>query len=68
MRIYLIQLMLLLLSTSLFAQVQDEVTPPEHIKSIIFKGPTEDQFPILQIGESLYLEFDDLSASEQDYY
>lgn len=68
MRIYLIQLMLLLLSTSLFAQVQDEVTPPEHIKSIIFKGSTEDQFPILQIGESLYLEFDDLSASEQDYY
>jgi hypothetical protein len=45
-----------------------EVTPPEHIKSIIFVGPSEDQFPILRLGESLRLEFDDLSASEQDYY
>lgn len=63
---------LLLLSVffaaSVFAQVQEEVGPPNHIKSIIFRGPTEDQFPIVQIGEPFYLEFDDLTASEQDYY
>ena len=50
------------------AQVQLEVNPPENIKTVIFKGPTEDQFPIIQLGETVYLEFDDLSASEQDYY
>lgn len=50
------------------AQVQREVDPPEHIKSILFKGPTEDQFPVVQLGEPVSLEFDDLSASEQDYY
>jgi hypothetical protein len=51
-----------------FAQVQEEVPEPEHIKSITFKGPTEDQFPIVQLGDPIRLEFDDLSASEQDYY
>ncbi|MDG1570814.1 DUF5103 domain-containing protein [Robiginitalea sp. M366] len=50
------------------AQVQTEVPDPPHIKSVVFKGPTEDQFPIVQLGEPVTLEFDDLSASEQDYY
>lgn len=50
------------------AQVQYEVNPPENIKTIIFKGPTEDQFPIITLGESFTLTFDDLYASEQDYY
>ena len=53
---------------SALAQVQFEVPAPEHIKSVEFTGPTEDQFPIIQLGERISLEFDDLSASEQDYY
>ncbi|MFD2099466.1 type IX secretion system plug protein domain-containing protein [Flagellimonas iocasae] len=54
--------------SSIFAQVQYEVNPPENIKTIIFRGPTEDQFPVIQLGESMSLEFDDLTAKEQDYY
>lgn len=50
------------------AQILEEVNPPEHIKTINFRGPTEDQFPIIRLGENLFLEFDDLTASEQDYY
>ncbi len=50
------------------AQVQEEISPPPNIRTVIFKGPTEDQFPIVQLGEPIYLEFDDLLASEQDYY
>lgn len=53
---------------NLSAQVQEEVNTPDHIKSIIFKGPTDDQFPIIKIGEPIYLEFDDILANEQDYY
>ncbi|MEA1786714.1 DUF5103 domain-containing protein [Arenibacter sp. GZD96] len=53
---------------SLFAQVQEEVNEPPYIKSIVFRGGTEDQFPIVQLGETITLEFDDLTASEQDYY
>ncbi len=64
-------LWILLLSGNCFvgwAQTMEEVAPPEHIKSVIFTGPTEDQFPIIRLGQSFTLEFDDLSASEQDFY
>lgn len=62
------QIVFLLFASSLFSQVQEEVNPPGHIKSIIFKGPTDDQFPVVQLGDPLYLEFDDITASESDYY
>jgi len=68
MRLSLKQIFFLLFTTSLLAQVQEEVNPPENIKSIIFKGPTEDQFPVVKIGEQIRLEFDDVLANEQDYY
>lgn len=51
-----------------FAQVMKEVNPPENIKTIVFKGPTDDQFPVVKLGEPITLEFDDLLANEQDYY
>ncbi len=54
--------------SGIFAQVQEEVNPPSHIKTIVFRGPTEDQFPVIKLGETIALEFDDLTASEQDYY
>lgn len=68
MRFLLKQIFFFLISVSLVAQVQEEINPPPNIKTIIFKGPTEDQFPVVQLNESIYLEFDDLTASEQDYY
>lgn len=68
MHLGLKQVLLLLFTSSVFAQVQEEVNAPEHIKSILFKGATQDQFPIAKIGESITLEFDDILASEQDYY
>ncbi len=68
MRPNLKQFLLFFVIFEMAAQVQVEVNPPENIKSIIFKGPTEDQFPIVQLGETLYLEFDDILANEQDYY
>ncbi|EAR00748.1 hypothetical protein FB2170_16726 [Maribacter sp. HTCC2170] len=60
--------MFLLFASTGLSQVQEEVNPPEHIKSVIFKGEKEDQFPIVEIGEPIFLEFDDLLANEQDYY
>ncbi|MGB5818373.1 MAG: DUF5103 domain-containing protein [Saonia sp.] len=68
MRPSLKQIFFLLFVSSAFAQVQEEVNPPSNIKSIVFKGTTEDQFPIVQLGETISLEFDDLLANEQDYY
>lgn len=68
MRRSLQQIAFLLLAPFLFAQVQTEVNPPENIKSIIFRGPSDDQFPVVMLGEPIRLEFDDLLANEQDYY
>lgn len=68
MRLYLKYSVSLLFIPCLYAQVREEVNPPENIKSILFRGSTEDQFPIVQLGETITLEFDDLTASEQDYY
>ena len=68
MQLKLKHLLIFFWSLSAFPQVQQEAVAPENIKSITFKGPTEDQFPIIQLGDPIRLEFDDLSASEQDYY
>lgn len=68
MRLILKQIFFFLVSCHVYSQVQQEVNPPENIKTIIFKGPTDDQFPVITLGEPVYLEFDDLTASEQDYY
>ena len=57
-----------LLGNFAWAQVQMEINPPNNIKSIIFKGNTGDQFPVTALGEPVHLEFDDLLATEQDYY
>ncbi len=68
MRLFLSKVLFLLFVQTLFAQVQEEVNPPENIKSVIFKGPTDDQFPVVQLGDPIYLEFDDITANESDYY
>jgi hypothetical protein len=62
------QMLLFLCTWPIFGQVQEEAPAPPNIRSIIFKGATEDQFPVVQLGETLILEFDDLLASEQDFY
>ncbi|MCK0161853.1 type IX secretion system plug protein domain-containing protein [Allomuricauda sp. F6463D] len=56
------------ISNFTFSQVMEEINPPDNIKSVVFKGPTDDQFPVIELGESMTLEFDDLTANEQDYY
>lgn len=68
MRFYPHYILFFLLGHFTFAQVQMEVNPPDNIKSILFKGTTDDQFPVVALGDPIHLEFDDLLATEQDYY
>ncbi|EKF55424.1 hypothetical protein I215_06927 [Galbibacter marinus] len=52
-----------------FSQIVEEKGPPENIKSIIFKSDKQgDQFPIVKLGQTIQLSFDDLYADEMDYY
>ncbi len=58
----------ILISFAFYAQVQQEINPPEYIRTVIFKGESDDQFPVVQLGDPIHLEFDDLTAEESDYY
>lgn len=59
---------LMLIPLQCFVQVI-EVNPPEFIKTITFKGNTnESQLPIIRLGDPLVLEFDALNGQEADYY
>lgn len=62
-------LLLIILPSTLTSQVANEVIPPDFIKTITFKSnTTEGQLPILELGETLELEFDALTANEEDFY
>ena len=51
-------------------EVLVEKTPPDYIKTIIFKadGNDKNQFPIVRRNESFSLQFDDLGGNEETYY
>lgn len=61
-------LIIILLPLMCFGQVT-QVNPPEFIKTITFKGYTnESQLPILRLGDPVVLEFDVLNGNEDDYF
>ena len=59
----------LLFTSTIFGQVENEINPPNYIKTINFKGnTTESQLPIIKLGDNLVLEFDALNGDEADFY
>ena len=51
------------------AQKAVEVSPPDYIKTIIFKSNTnESQLPIFRLNDKLVLKFDVLNGDEADFY
>lgn len=53
----------------IYGQIE-ELNPPNYIKSITFKSNSSDlgELPIIQLGETFYLEFDALVSDEPDFY
>ncbi|WP_293871000.1 DUF5103 domain-containing protein [Flavobacterium sp.] len=51
-----------------FAQVEKEVVPPYNIKTVTFVQNNQNVIPIFQLGDSFQFQFDDLYASEANYY
>ncbi len=59
----------LLIYSNVFSQVIIEKQPPPYIKTVILKATNFNrQIPIIELGKSLYLKFDDLNGEETDYY
>jgi hypothetical protein len=64
---YILTFFVLIIQT-IYGQVE-EVNPPDFIKTINFKGDTnESQLPVLKLGDYVDLEFDALNGNEDDYY
>ncbi|MDY8138802.1 DUF5103 domain-containing protein [Aquimarina sp. 2201CG5-10] len=53
----------------LHSQGSEEISPPEHIKTIQLFGDTEHSgIPIIKLREPLRITFDDINGDEADYY
>ncbi|MBI6119571.1 type IX secretion system plug protein [Salegentibacter maritimus] len=63
-------LFLLITPLAITAQVAQETLPPNYIRSIQLSGQDKNTYgnPVLKLGESLILEFDDIIGDEADYY
>lgn len=57
-----------LLITIITIAQEKEVNPPYHIKTISFVQNGQNAIPVFQLGDTFQLQFDDLHASEDNYY
>ena len=64
---YLFVSFFLLITTLTIAQ-EKEVNPPYNIKTISFVQNGQNAIPVFQLGDTFQLQFDDLHASEDNYY
>jgi hypothetical protein len=64
---YLFVAFFLLIKTLAIAQ-EKEVNPPYNIKTISFVQNGQNAIPIFQLGDTFQFQFDDLHASEDNYY
>ena len=64
---YLFAIVLFVFTFSISAQ-EVEVNPPYHIKTVSFVQSNQNIIPIVQLGDSFQLQFDDLHATEDVYY
>ena len=56
-------------ATQLIGQIAEEIPEPPYIKTVQFNGGSQlGQLPILKLGASLNLSFDDIIGDERDYY
>lgn len=61
-------ILILFVTSLLFAQNDVEVLTPTNIKSVVLHGQKANNFePIIRLGETLFFSFDDLDGDEKEY-
>lgn len=66
---FIFPLFLLIFTTHFFGQVREETPAPAYIQSVILKGNSDiSGNPVISLGETLTLKFDDIIGDEADYY
>jgi Domain of unknown function (DUF5103) len=53
---------------SMLGQVEKEVVPPFHIKTVSFVQNRQNAIPIFRLGDGFEFQFDDLFGNEANYY
>lgn len=56
------------LTIKMFGQVENEINPPYHIKTVSFVQEGNNVIPFFRLGERFEFHFDDLYGTEEDYY
>jgi Domain of unknown function (DUF5103) len=51
-----------------FSQIEKEIQPPFHIKTVTFVQNQQNVIPIFGLGESFQFQFDDLYGNEANYF
>lgn len=59
---------LLCISANVISQEAQEISPPEYIRTIQFRGANQSQLPTMKLGEQLRISFDAINGEEEDYY
>ena len=65
---FLLQLILLLVFSISIAQIEKEIVPPYNIKTVSFVQNGQNIVPLIRLGDSFQLQFDDLYGNEANYY
>lgn len=65
---FLFQAVLFLSFSLASGQVEKEVVPPYHIKTVSFVQNNQNVVPIFQLGEQFQLQFDDLYGNDASFY
>jgi Domain of unknown function (DUF5103) len=65
---YIIQITVFLVFSIAIAQVEKEVIPPYNIRTISFVQNGQNVVPLIRLGDSFQLQFDDLYGNEANYY
>ena len=70
MKAFLAFLVFLCFHGSLFSQVAQETAPPAFIRTVILQGDSLENTgnPVIRLGGSINLSFDDIIGDEADYY
>ncbi len=58
----------LMISLVSFSQVEKEIVPPYHFKTVTFTQNDQNAIPIFKLGDSFQFQFDDLYGNEANYF
>lgn len=67
-KLFLLEILWFFVFNAATAQIQNEIAPPYHIKTVSFVQNSVNVIPVFELGNSFEFQFDDLFGNEANYY